>query len=196
MHHKRCSNCQRLIDTSDVILFHSSPCGQSGGNFTDDISNTFSSMKDFVFLFEFHLSLFLRVNLQWASIGGLGNGLASNRRQVITWTNTNPVNSSPPGAAYMRQWTGSSLVQVMAWGSVRRQAITWINAGLLSIGLLGTNFSEIWIWILSYSFTKIDLKMSSTRMAAILSRGCWVNWHRYAAPEGDGLTLSCGVYSG
>ena len=26
---------------------------------------------------------------------------------------------------------------------VRRQAITWINANLLSIGPLGTNFSEI-----------------------------------------------------
>ena len=27
----------------------------------------------------------------------------------------------------------------------RHQAITWINAGLLSMGLLGTNFSEILI---------------------------------------------------
>ena len=26
-----------------------------------------------------------------------------------------PFNSSPPSAAYMRQWTGPSLVQVMAW---------------------------------------------------------------------------------
>ena len=31
---------------------------------------------------------------------------------------------------------------------VRRQAITWTNAAVLSIGLLGTYFSEIWIWIL------------------------------------------------
>ena len=30
---------------------------------------------------------------------------------------------------------------------VRRQAITWTNAGLLSIGPLRTNFSEIWIKI-------------------------------------------------
>ena len=30
---------------------------------------------------------------------------------------------------------------------VRRQTITWTNAGLLSIGLLGTNFSEILIGI-------------------------------------------------
>ena len=29
----------------------------------------------------------------------------------------------------------------------RRKAITWINDGLLSIGLLRTYFSEIWIWV-------------------------------------------------
>ena len=54
---------------------------------------------------------------------------------------------------------------------VRRQAITWTNAGLLSIGLLGSNFNEIWIRILPFSFKKIHLKMSSAKMAAILSRG-------------------------
>ena len=35
---------------------------------------------------------------------------------------------------------------------VRRHAITWNNAGILSIGPLGTNFSEIRIGILSFSF--------------------------------------------
>ena len=44
---------------------------------------------------------------------------------------------------------------------IRHQAITWTNADLLSIGLLGTYFSEIWIWILSFSFKKMQLKMSS-----------------------------------
>ena len=57
---------------------------------------------------------------------------------------------------------------------VRHQAITWFNAGLLSIGHLGTNFSEIWIWILTFSFKKMHLKMSSAKLAAILSRGRWV----------------------
>ena len=47
---------------------------------------------------------------------------------------------------------------------VRCQAITWTNAGLLSIGLMGTYFSEIWIEILSFSFKKMQLKMSSARM--------------------------------
>ena len=55
------------------------------------------------------------------------------------------------------------------------QAITWINAGLLSIGLLGTYFSEIWIRILWLSFKKMQLKMLSANMADILSRGRWVN---------------------
>ena len=53
-------------------------------------------------------------------------------------------NSSPPVAAYMRQWTGSiSISSDNGLSLVQRQAITCINAGLLSIGLPGTNFSEI-----------------------------------------------------
>ena len=58
---------------------------------------------------------------------------------------------------------------------IRRQAITWTNAGLLSIGLLGTSFSEILIWILSFPFKIMHLKMSSAKMAAILSRAGELN---------------------
>ena len=43
----------------------------------------------------------------------------------------------------------------------RRQAIIWTNAGLLLIGPLGTNFSEILIEILTFSFKKMRLKVSS-----------------------------------
>ena len=43
----------------------------------------------------------------------------------------------------------------------RRQAIIWTNAGILLIGLLGTNFSEILIEICIFSFKKMHLKMSS-----------------------------------
>ena len=42
---------------------------------------------------------------------------------------------------------------------VRRQAIIWTNAGLLSIRNLGTNFSEILIEIQTFSFKKMHLKM-------------------------------------
>ena len=43
----------------------------------------------------------------------------------------------------------------------RRQAIIWTNAGILLIGPLWTNFSEILIEIHSFSFKKINLKRSS-----------------------------------
>ena len=43
----------------------------------------------------------------------------------------------------------------------RRQAIIWTNAGMLFIGPLGTNFSEILIEIHIFSFKKMHLKMSS-----------------------------------
>ena len=43
----------------------------------------------------------------------------------------------------------------------RRQAIIWTNAGILLIGPLGTNFSEILIEIHIFSFKKMHLKMSS-----------------------------------
>ena len=45
----------------------------------------------------------------------------------------------------------------------RRQAIIWTNAGILLIGPLGTNFSEICIGIQTFSLKKIHLKMSSAK---------------------------------
>ena len=45
----------------------------------------------------------------------------------------------------------------------RRQAIIWTNAGLLLIGLLGKQFSEILIGIQTFSFKKMHLKMSSAK---------------------------------
>ena len=43
----------------------------------------------------------------------------------------------------------------------RRQAIIWTNAGILLIGTLGANFSEILIECHSFSFKKMHMKMSS-----------------------------------
>ena len=45
----------------------------------------------------------------------------------------------------------------------RRQAIIWTNAGLLLIGPLRTNFSEILIEILTFSFKKMRLEVSSAK---------------------------------
>ena len=54
--------------------------------------------------------------------------------------------------------------------SVRHHAITATNADLL---LIGTNFSEIWIKILNYSFTKMHLKMFSKWWPFCLNQ----RWH-------------------
>ena len=46
----------------------------------------------------------------------------------------------------------------------RRQAIIWTNTGVLLIGPLGTNFSEILIEILTFLFKKMHLKVSSAKL--------------------------------
>ena len=45
----------------------------------------------------------------------------------------------------------------------RRQAIIWTNARKFIIGPLGTNFSEICVEILTFSFKKIRFKVSSAK---------------------------------
>ena len=45
----------------------------------------------------------------------------------------------------------------------RRQTIIWTNAGILSIGPLGTNFNEISIGIQTFSFRKMHFKISSAK---------------------------------
>ena len=45
----------------------------------------------------------------------------------------------------------------------RRQAIIWTNAGILLIGPLGTNFSEILIRTETFSCKKMHLKMASAK---------------------------------
>ena len=68
-------------------------------------------------------------------------------------------NSSPTSAAYVLARIGSG----NGLSPVPCQAITWNNADLLSIGPLGTNFSEIWPKIQNFSFIKMYLKMSSAK---------------------------------
>ena len=50
----------------------------------------------------------------------------------------------------------------------QRQAIISTNAGILLIGPLGTNFSEILITIRTFSLKKIRLKMSSATCSMLL----------------------------
>ena len=66
-----------------------------------------------------------------------------------------------PNDAYIRQYSWPSLVQIMAWRLAGAKAIIRTNAGMLIIGPLKTNFSEILIEIYTFSFQKMHLKMSS-----------------------------------
>ena len=52
----------------------------------------------------------------------------------------------------------------------RRQAIIWIIVGILLIGPLGINFSEILIEIKIFSFKKMHLKVSSVKGRLFLPR--------------------------
>ena len=86
---------------------------------------------------------------------------------------------------YLTSWTSLCFQTLTHWGRVthihvcvskltifgldnglspdRRQAIIWTNAGILLIGSLRTNFSEILIGILTFSFKKMHLKISSAK---------------------------------
>ena len=57
----------------------------------------------------------------------------------------------------------------------RRQAIIWTNAEILIIGPLGTNFGEILIEILTFSFKKIVFESVVCEMVSLLSRPQCVN---------------------
>ena len=105
--------------------------------------------------------------------------------QTMTWRRSRDKTSH-----YLKQWqwdyrhtyTPLGLSELTHWGRVthicvskltiigsdnglspgRRQAIIWTDAGILLVGPLGTNFSEISsIKILAFSFTKMRLKVSA-----------------------------------
>ena len=63
----------------------------------------------------------------------------------------------------MRQWIGSVFGSDNGLSPIRRQAIIWTNAELLSIGPIGTNFNEILIKIQNFSLKKTHLKMASVK---------------------------------
>ena len=74
----------------------------------------------------------------------------------------------------------------------RRQAIIWSNAGILIIGPLGTNFSEILAEITKFSFKKMYLKVSSAKCRPfcfglnVLKQS---NVHLYSLSKGMGDTI-------
>ena len=69
----------------------------------------------------------------------------------------------------------------------RRQAIIWTNAGIVLIGPLVKNFSEIVIGIQTFSFKKMHLKMSSAKwrpfclgLNVLKQDKCWL---KYVGPR-------------
>ena len=71
-----------------------------------------------------------------------------------------------------------------------RQDIFWTNAGILLIGPLGTNFSEIWIKIQNFSFMKMHLKMSSGKWRPFCPVGCFLLGHSLPCKKQEWCELS------
>ena len=78
----------------------------------------------------------------------------------------------------------------------RCQAIIWANAGLLLIGSLGTNFSEILIETLTFSFKKMHLKISSAKWRPfchgliVLNVQLWKHWAVVKPPPSTGYSYA------
>ena len=122
-----------------------------------------------------------KVNTQYISMNSY---MWCNQNKHLCSINSEMINSLWPSDAIRQHPSGSTLVLVMAghlthWGPVTNicvgnltitgsynglvpgwhQAIIWISVGILLIGPLGTNFSEILIKINTFSFKKMHLKM-------------------------------------
>ena len=70
------------------------------------------------------------------------------------------------------------IISVNGFSLVRHQAIIWTNTGILLIGPLRTNFSEIWIKIQHFSVKQMHLKMSSAKwMSFFLASVCQLTGH-------------------
>ena len=97
--------------------------------------------------------------------------LSATRQHSITWANVDP----DPCHLDHNELTHWGRVTHICVGELtnigsdnglspgQRQAIIWTNAGILLIGPSGTNFSEISIKILTFSFAKMRLKVSSAK---------------------------------
>ena len=99
--------------------------------------------------------------------------MAWSGNQCITWTNVDIDicrRTASLGKNVLTHWGRVTHVCVSKLAIIgsgnglspgRRQAIIWTYAGILLIGTLGTNVSEILIECHSFSFKKMHIKMSS-----------------------------------
>ena len=73
----------------------------------------------------------------------------------------------------------------------RRQAIIWTNAGILLIGPLGTNFSEILTGIQIFSLKKNPFENVVWKMASILYRSQCVKWQQSSRYDDRFVSMKC-----
>ena len=140
---------------------------QDGRHFADDIFTCI--------FFNENCCILIKFSLKYVNKGPIDNNTAL--VQIMAWRRSGDkplsetmmislpthicvirpqwVNAFPSSAAYMRQWTRSAWFQIMARRLFRRQSIIWTKTDVLSIGPLGTNFSEIWIKTQHFSFKKM-----------------------------------------
>ena len=108
--------------------------------------------------------IFLFFSRLYASAFGVCRGYYAISRDVIQQWNTSRIIFHR-----LTHWGHICVDNLTIFGSDnglspgRRQAIIWIHAGILLIGLLGTNFSETLIDTHTFSFKKMRLKMSSAK---------------------------------
>ena len=115
-------------------------------------------------------------------VTGSDNGLSPGRHQAIIWINAGILLIGPLGTYFseiyieiltfsfkemrLKVWSAKWWpfchglnVLIRCW----IQAIIWTNSGILLIGFLGTNFSEILIKVHKSSFKMMHLKMWSAK---------------------------------
>ena len=111
---------------------------------------------------------------------------------VYIWCMGHSVYSSPPSTAYMRRWTGSALVQVMACRLVGAKPLSEPMLGLIVNSTIRNKLQLNSNRHTFCSFTKMHLKMSSAKRGPFLFRGRWVKalWHSIAVCRHETRWLS------
>ena len=153
-------------------------------HFAKDIFTwVFSDLRYFTFFFQIPLKLYLNHTTENSSANGTCNGLVLSGNKpwpqlvfdqtlwsYMVWLGHNELRYIvQPLLTYWGGVTHISISKLTIIGSDnglspdRLQAIIWTNDGLLLIGPLGTNFSEILIEIITLSFKKMHLKVSSAK---------------------------------
>ena len=151
-------DCIYLHIFSGYVLFHSISIiivRIKSGSFTGNLSAIFHHAKC-------SKSCEISSTYQWCP-GSLNLQSASVAIETI--------NSSPFSVAYMRQWIGSSLFQVMACRLFGAKSLPEPMLAYCQFDPWEQISVNFLIGIIFFSFTKMHLKMSSTKMAAVLSRG-------------------------